>query len=124
MNANDHAIQGSDTMAGSMKLRRASEVDAANNPDCALAASVAWIRRFLAKPHPELGRSGPVCPFTPLALELDTIWLIEVPESAPDPQRIDFLARYLAAGGLPTAAVCWRNRRPHRPAIACLKCCR
>ena len=89
MNANDHAIQGSDTMAGSMTLRRASEVEAANNPDCALAASVAWIRRFLAKPHPELGRSGPVCPFTPLALELDTIWLIEVPESAPDPQRIE-----------------------------------
>jgi hypothetical protein len=34
-----------------------------------------WINTFLAKPHPDLGRSGPVCPFVPRAIQLDTIWV-------------------------------------------------
>lgn len=32
-----------------------------------------WLINFLAKPHPDLGRSGPVCPFLPRALQLQTI---------------------------------------------------
>jgi hypothetical protein len=35
----------------------------------------AWVKEFLAKPHPDLGRSGPVCPFLPRALKLNTISL-------------------------------------------------
>jgi hypothetical protein len=34
-----------------------------------------WIHTFLAKPHPDLGRPGPVCPFVPRAIQLDTIWV-------------------------------------------------
>ncbi len=34
-----------------------------------------WIDNFLAKPHPDLGRSGPVCPFVPRAIQLDTLWV-------------------------------------------------
>jgi len=67
-----------------LHLRRASEVDAGCDAESPLGATVAWVRRFLARPHPDLGRAGPVCPFTPMALELDTIWMIEVAESAPD----------------------------------------
>ena len=33
-----------------------------------------YIREFLAKPHPLLGRSGPTCPFVPTALRLDSIY--------------------------------------------------
>ncbi len=69
-------------------LRRASEVDAENAPDSALGSTVNWIREFLARPHRDVGRAGPVCPFTPMALELDTIWLAEIAEPEPDPQRI------------------------------------
>jgi hypothetical protein len=69
-------------------LRRASEVDAANDIESPLGATIAWVRKFLARPHPDLGRAGPVCPFTPMALELDTIWMAEVEDSTPDPQRI------------------------------------
>ncbi len=69
-------------------LRRASEVDAENAPESPLGSTVNWIRDFLARPHREVGRAGPVCPFTPMALELDTIWLAEISESEPDPQRI------------------------------------
>lgn len=35
----------------------------------------AWTKSFLAKPHPQLGRSGPVCPFLPRALKLEAIRL-------------------------------------------------
>ncbi len=71
-----------------LQLRRASEVEAANDADSPLGSTVAWVRKFLARPHPDLGRAGPVCPFTPMALELDTMWLIEVLESTPDPLRM------------------------------------
>ncbi len=69
-------------------LRRASEVDAENAPESPLGSTVGWVRDFLARPHRDVGRAGPVCPFTPMALELDTIWLAEIAEPEPDPQRI------------------------------------
>ncbi len=104
MNANNHTSRGRAAPLTEMKgpssglakeksqaglvLRRASEVDAANDIETPLGATIAWVRRFLARPHPDLGRAGPVCPFTPMALELDTIWMTEVKDSTPDPQRI------------------------------------
>ena len=72
-----------------LRLRRVSEVDTESKADSPLGSTIAWVRSFLARPHPDLGRAGPVCPFTPMALELDTIWMIEVAESTPDPQRIE-----------------------------------
>ena len=41
----------------------------------ALRAVGQWITSFVAQPHPDLGRDGPVCPFVPRALELGTLWL-------------------------------------------------
>ena len=41
----------------------------------ALRAVADWTRTFVAQPHKDLGRSGPVCPFTALALEHKTLWL-------------------------------------------------
>ncbi len=34
-----------------------------------------WIKNFLTKPHPNLGRSGPVCPYVPHALKTNSIQL-------------------------------------------------
>ena len=53
----------------------------------ALQAVADWIKGFVAKPHKDLGRAGPVCPFVPGSLERKTLWL--APEhiadrSAPD----------------------------------------
>lgn len=79
---------GGDTAKLPLHLRRASEVDAGNDAESPLGSTVDWVRRFLARPHPDLGRAGPVCPFTPMALELDTMWLIEVTESTPDMLRM------------------------------------
>ena len=41
----------------------------------ALRAVADWIKAFVAKPHKDLGRAGPVCPFVPGALERKTLWL-------------------------------------------------
>jgi hypothetical protein len=41
----------------------------------ALRAVAEWISAFVAKPHKDLGRAGPVCPFVPEALERHTLWM-------------------------------------------------
>ena len=41
----------------------------------ALRAVANWTKTFVARPHPDLGRAGTVCPFVPRALEHDTLWL-------------------------------------------------
>jgi hypothetical protein len=41
----------------------------------ALVAVAEWIKAFVVRPHEDLGRAGPVCPFVPGALERKTLWL-------------------------------------------------
>jgi hypothetical protein len=41
----------------------------------ALRAVADWIKSFVVKPHKDLGRTGPVCPFVPGALERESLWL-------------------------------------------------
>jgi hypothetical protein len=53
----------------------------------ALRTVADWIKTFVASPHQDLGRAGPVCPFVPGALVRNTLWLAleRVAErSAPD----------------------------------------
>jgi hypothetical protein len=48
----------------------------------ALQAVADWIKTYVVKPHRDLGRAGPVCPFVPGALERKTLWL--APEQIAD----------------------------------------
>jgi hypothetical protein len=41
----------------------------------ALRTVADWIKTFVASPHKDLGRAGPVCPFVPGALVRNTLWL-------------------------------------------------
>src|SRR5262245_52070686 len=41
----------------------------------ALQAVANWTKTFVGRPHKELGRAGPVCPFVPPALERKILWL-------------------------------------------------
>jgi len=44
--------------------------------------SLCYFREFLAKPHPAVGRPGPVCPFVPMSLKRNIIYLSVVRTSA------------------------------------------
>jgi hypothetical protein len=61
----------------SPELFTINQVETLMAADHPLAVTAAWMRRFLARPHRELGRSGPVCPFVPGAIVQDTIWLAD-----------------------------------------------
>ncbi len=41
----------------------------------ALQAVAAWIRSFVMRPHADLGRPGPVCPYVPVSVERQQLWL-------------------------------------------------
>ncbi len=41
----------------------------------ALQATADWIRTFVLKPHAEIGRPGPVCPYLPVSVERHELWL-------------------------------------------------
>ncbi len=41
----------------------------------ALQTVADWIKSFIVRPHKDLGRAGPVCPFVPESLPRKTLWL-------------------------------------------------
>jgi hypothetical protein len=54
-----------------------------------------WINGFVARPHRDIGRDGPVCPFVPHARERKILWL--APEHIADrsvPQVVELMTRY------------------------------
>jgi hypothetical protein len=62
----------------------------------ALQAVADWIKTFVATPHKDLGRAGPVCPFVPGSLERKTLWL--APEQIADrsvPAVVELINGYI-----------------------------
>jgi hypothetical protein len=53
----------------------------------ALRTVADWIKTFVARPHKDLGRAGPVCPFVAGALERKALWL--APEQIADRKVLD-----------------------------------
>ena len=72
---------GHDPQPAQPQLMRISEVERNCSLSSPLRCVSEWIRAFLARPHPQLGRPGSVCPFVPIALGMDTIWMAEVAEA-------------------------------------------
>ncbi len=71
----------------------------------ALHAIADWIKAYVVRPHKDLGRTGPVCPFVPGALERQTLWL--APEQIADrssPDVVELMNGYksLFLGTQPT----------------------
>jgi hypothetical protein len=64
-------------------LVRISQVEENFATDSALAVVARWVREYLMRPHPQLGRRGAVCPFVPISIELDTMWMAEVTDPRP-----------------------------------------
>ncbi|BBN81226.1 hypothetical protein PA25_12110 [Pseudoalteromonas sp. A25] len=63
-------------------LYKASEVTSSLGTSSSLGEILEWVNSFLAKPHKELGRKGPVCPFVPMSLVLDKIWFTAIENDA------------------------------------------
>src|SRR4026208_1759834 len=61
----------------------------------ALRAVADWTKTFVANPHRDLGRAGPVCPFVPVALDHKTLWFaVERSASRSTPDVIRLLEGY------------------------------
>lgn len=43
-----------------------------------------WVKGYLSKPHKDLGREGPVCPFTPPTIKVGKLWVAVSPVEAVD----------------------------------------
>jgi hypothetical protein len=57
--------------------------------DCPWAReAVSWVHNYLVKPHPHLGRAGPVCPFATTALALNTIWIGELHARGSEKEKV------------------------------------
>jgi uncharacterized protein DUF6875 len=74
-------------------VRRTGEL--AERDRAALHTVAGWITSFVSKPHEDLGREGPVCPFVPGALERKVLWL--TPEQLGDqgvPEVVELMDGY------------------------------
>jgi len=59
----------------------------------ALRSIAAWIRDYVVRPHEDLvGHGGPLCPFTPVSLERNTLWLAA--EHVTDDGAVEVMKRY------------------------------
>jgi|GEM_PF-924582 len=58
-----------------------------------LRAIVDWARSYLAQPHPDLGRSGPVCPFVRPAMSRGTMFLTVWPGARLDADEVESVVR-------------------------------
>lgn len=54
-----------------------------------LAEVIAWAREYLAQPHPELGRPGPVCPYVQASMEKRLFLLAVCPGREIDSRQIE-----------------------------------
>ena len=69
--------------------------DLADSDLTALRAVADWTKAFVIQPHRDLGRPGPVCPFTPLAIEHKTLWLAaERSAGRSTPEVIELITGY------------------------------
>jgi hypothetical protein len=70
-------------------VSRTANIDAGDLHGLRVVAD--WITTFVARPHEDLGRAGPVCPFVPDALDAKTLWL--APEQIVHRSIPDLVAR-------------------------------
>jgi hypothetical protein len=50
--------------------------------DTAMQTLIGWVESYLMSAHPDLGRTGAVCPFTKQAARIDTVRLAIKPRRA------------------------------------------
>ncbi|MHC5596713.1 MAG: DUF6875 domain-containing protein [Nostoc sp.] len=87
-----------------MQLYTTREIEQLQQHECLpyFVEIMDWVKSFLLRPHPDLGRPGVVCPFMPYALKSNNVWLavirtknlcLEQIEAIVKPYRDVFLER-------------------------------
>jgi hypothetical protein len=66
---------------GSNDWLKSDAIVAADDPPPGLSETLDWISAFVARPHVDLGRDGPVCPFIPRAIDDSTLYFRGEPEA-------------------------------------------
>jgi hypothetical protein len=72
-----------------MQLYTHSEIDRIQQDLPYLTEVMEWVKAFLAKPHPDLGRRGCVCPFVPHSLKSNSIRLAVIRTSDLQMQQVE-----------------------------------
>lgn len=72
-----------------MKLYTPIEINQVQQDIPYLIKMMEWIENFLARPHADLGRIGPVCPFVPQSLKLNSIHLAVIRTKALEMQQVE-----------------------------------
>jgi hypothetical protein len=86
----DHVATIEGTRLLSLKDARAK---LAGKDDATLGWLLDWTGTYLTKAHDGLGRRGPVCPFTPQAIRIDTIRVAVSQHSGGDGEAVERLVR-------------------------------
>ncbi|PIG94239.1 DUF6875 domain-containing protein [Gloeocapsopsis sp. IPPAS B-1203] len=76
-----------------MQLYSPIELDQIQEDIPYLSQTMEWVKMFLAKPHPDLGRAGPVCPFLPRALQLNSIRLTVIRTQNLEQQQVEKIVK-------------------------------
>ncbi|MFF6785145.1 DUF6875 domain-containing protein [Streptomyces sp. NPDC012510] len=74
-----------------------------------LRALTTWLRRYVSRPHPKLGRKGPICPFVPVALNAEAVgYHLQYEITGKDPDELrEVLAHHLQR--LPVTGTTWQG---------------
>jgi hypothetical protein len=82
------AHDGEREQSPASRFMRISEIERTCDPASPAGRILQWLREFIARPHPMLGRAGPVCPLVPASLAMDSIWIKAVTDENPSMETI------------------------------------
>lgn len=95
--------------AGPTPLLTVTEARADAEVDGDMATLLGWVESYLMRDHPDLGRTGAVCPFTKQAAKLDTVRLA-ICNAGPSDEEGAFALMRRSFGEL--------EKIPHKPGMA------
>lgn len=92
-------------MKALLSFKQVEKAVSSSNDFAGLKSLASWITDFVAMPHKDVGRQGPVCPFMPRALNSDSLLFAEVQTKHFEREQLDSLVKGFADTFLNTEPV-------------------
>lgn len=83
-------------MKALLSFKQVEKAVSSSNDFAELKSLVSWITDFVAMPHKDVGRQGPVCPFMPRALNSDSLLFAEVQTKHLEREQLESLVKGFA----------------------------